>query len=98
MKTENHTPGPWRIATGDEENGYGVLGDEKPAKSTNWPGATVSDHVCIADGKANARLIAAAPDLLAALIQLLDTVSDDGTLVSDALDDARAAIAKATTG
>lgn len=56
-----HTPGPWRITDG--------------GNVCNCVGHTLHDegHVCIAfaqpvpEGEANARLIAAAPELLAAL-------------------------------
>jgi hypothetical protein len=56
MKTTEHTPGPWEIVN------QPFLGQD----------ATMVDGICLVFGKgkipdANARLIAAAPDLLAAL-------------------------------
>jgi hypothetical protein len=99
--TATHTPGPWR---------YFVEDDEGPAK---LPGTFTVDDAgldWIAQGieyEANARLIAAAPDLLAALKALDDlrrpTVQGSLGMVLMAIptthplwDDARAAIAKAT--
>lgn len=91
----NHTPGPWNRIKGDR-NVYSAAGTvcKTPAilgggsAATNW--------------EANARLIAAAPDLLEALEQLIeflepmrfDRKSDDNHAI--ALDvAARAAIARA---
>ncbi len=61
-----HTPGPWTTRHTDELNAaihadeYGVIADV---------------NLCRDDGTANARLIAAAPDLLAALEALLTKLS-----------------------
>ena len=72
MSETKHTPGPWRIV--------GEMGDS-PFISGTMPDG-VPDHICQiietpdAEDYANARLIAAAPDLLAALIEarsLLET-------------------------
>lgn len=95
-----HTPGPWRIA----EPVRGMRGPEAATGDKIIVGA---DHVIPAivyefgdTGKANARLIAAAPDLLAALELALRCLDTDGrTSASAALNAAgRAAIAKATEG
>ena len=84
-----HTPGPWvvdRDASGNgisttiESNRFWITGVIK------FPGPGFSDE-------ANARLIAAAPELLEALCLLLDRIeSPDGLPMKKA----RAAIAKAT--
>jgi hypothetical protein len=94
------TPGPWSVVPDERtynngymdlvdvqgydivaENGYSVVGSE---------GISTSD-----EDYANARLIAAAPDLLAALQTLLDAVNGHRVTVGDC-NEARAAIAKAT--
>ena len=92
-----HTPGPWHIDT--EDGGARILDDDELIIAGIY-GFSAPDR----DGQedANARLIAAAPDLLAALKGLLESIQDVeretntmyGTL-DGALADARAAIAKA---
>jgi hypothetical protein len=91
-----HTPGPWQIE-GDEKAehhwirpvagcGYGWVGDRY---------MSVSGHIDIHD----ARLIAAAPELLEALLALLpDAIGNHigGPDTQARIDAARAAIAKAT--
>lgn len=86
-----HTQGPWYIAADAEGT---MTTDSNGAQITMWPpqGGTVEQ--C-----ANARLIAAAPDLLVAL-QMVDRIwSNDQTANLDPespLAIVRAAIAKAT--
>lgn len=77
-----HTPGPWEYHGGDDYTV--ILG---PGDTTDRPLAEVNS------GSADARLIAAAPDLLAALKEVV-RLSDRKTV---AWDKAKAAIAKATT-
>ena len=78
MNTQ-HTPGPWYVA-----NGVQIRSDKhQVAKAWSFAGKT---------GEANAQLIAAAPDLLAALHGVV-RVADRAT---DEFDAARAAIFKAT--
>ena len=72
MIDTKHTPGPWEIVCGGQpgddgftimaRNGHGVLAECWP------PGVTAEERQTIL---ANARLIAAAPDLLAAAITLV---------------------------
>ncbi len=97
--TIKHTPGPWVIAdegtTGWDictvyatEVGYVEIkatkvGDEEDYKAENY---------------SNARLIAAAPDLLEALQRMLVINSLGAYAQSEAISAARAAIAKATKG
>lgn len=98
----NHTPGPWSVDVG-ESSGPGMgsdvvrvdvmKGDRRVAGVTVRPGSKALS---------NARLIAAAPDLLEALSELCDIVHgliEDGAPHVDSftLQPARAAIAKATT-
>lgn len=79
-----HTPGPWAV-----EDARRVLG------STDYGRSVMRD----AEVEANARLIAAAPDMLAALRRLLDcpALRLEGHEYEDelAIDLARHAIAKA---
>lgn len=87
--TTKHTPGPWRIARHD------TLKDVRHIDA--GPAGYERSTVAILDGPksdANAQLIAAAPELLAALIECAEQL-DAETLGGEALDNARAAIAKA---
>jgi hypothetical protein len=95
--TRKHTPGPWlineRVKTARLDNALMV----RPADHHNYEyGATA----IIATSEADARLIAAAPELLAALQQMIEVFLDtDGSFGADeteAMETARAVIAKAT--
>jgi hypothetical protein len=100
MQEKTHTPGPWYVREQDdidaEGNGYvwAVKGESHGSYIQN-PG-----H---ANSEANARLMAAAPEMLKALEELLDLTalmpnSDDAVNdpeLEPALERARAAIAKA---
>ena len=85
MKT--HTPGPWIATptTGNPSNPYTARMDIV-ATSGEWNPAFVAGDILPED----ARLIAAAPDLLSALERLAHPMADD-----DDLDYARDVIAKA---
>lgn len=100
MKTTNHTPGPWRFHLGrgasprihiQTSGGYQIVSTTE-----------VSRHAPEAiEQRANARLIAAAPDLLAALELALKCADDHGADhfgFGEYADAARAAIAKAKEG
>ena len=85
-----HTPGPWRAL------------ESKSSQHQVWKG---DDHIASAWGTdvpgdeqlANARLIAAAPELLDALKRIVSVASVELTgRRDDVLEQARAAIAKAT--
>ena len=84
-----HTPGPWIIGKQDH--------DVITVDTAN--GTAICDvYVDSDDRPANANLIAAAPDLLAALVRLERMVSKMRQTLDDidpALEPARAAIAKA---
>jgi hypothetical protein len=91
-----HTPGPWRHVDQSEMTPQEPfwIGAEHPvcgfvSHAVVRSGCTESDE--LGDLEANARLIAAAPDLLAALQGVL-RVADRAT---DEFDAARAAIARA---
>ena len=64
--TTKHTPGPWEKADGTDGITRGIRGWHGPemVNVINWNGISRSTSVT---GQANANLIAAAPDLLAAL-------------------------------
>ena len=87
-----HTPGPWTHEgqgdiTGIEDNGFG-----------RGPVDVCSVYLRAVEGRheANARLIAAAPDLLEALERLVSAARDVGHGYMDqAIDNAESAIAKA---
>lgn len=87
-----HTPGPWNIR--DEHSGlYLLFGD-----GSGFPLPTVTSRDATGkQGRANAHLMAAAPDLLVALKGLLGEIESyefDGNAAT-ACEKARAAIAKA---
>ena len=94
--TVQHTPGPWSAEIPSASNGYVWI---DPVDGCCGEIATVwNTHD---NSEANARLIAAAPDLLEALKAVVnDWVAPDDLPFEDgempALDAARAAIAKAT--
>ena len=89
-----HTPGPWYIEpTGERTcNGPTVSIDQSPLKIVARP----DWHLDHEEYMANARLIAAAPDLLEALENLLEECLGVDFQDNGAKDAARAAIAKAT--
>lgn len=89
MNTE-HTKGPWIYGADSDEvitKNAALICDIAPSRES------VSDE----EADANARLIAAAPELLAALQKLLENAGDCLEVEApSSLCDARAAIAKAT--
>lgn len=100
-----HTPGPWEVRYGcvsDADEGFGIGSKVDPAFGTVaecWPcTTTLHKRQTLA---ANARLIAAAPDLLAELrhlVRLLEPLEQSGELQVPGLatlNGARAAIAEA---
>ena len=84
MSTQ-HTPGPWRIGT-TPPNGEQTIGTQQGLM------VAVATTGANTPTEANARLIAAAPDLLEALQNLLKSSCIDGDIAIEA----KAAIAKAT--
>lgn len=94
----NHTPGPWSVV----EHDHAICVQTEAQNKTKYGasryaaigGFDRSDQAQLAEARANARLIAAAPDLLEAL-QALIHERNSIELVA-ALDMALAAIAKAT--
>ena len=97
MSTQKHTQGPWRLET-DYPKGFLILKDEPhPSHDPVWTVANV--NACMgAESKSNARLIAAAPELLAALKAMLSMFRDHEQYDDDSaqvIAEARAAISKA---
>ncbi|NHC53082.1 hypothetical protein [Pseudomonas sp. AU8050] len=106
METK-HTPGPWTLQ--GEPESIRIEGPRNRNSRSHLVlvervggrryGADFSD---LSELVANAKLIAAAPDLLEALIKLheslesLNESGDAGQMVADDVETARAAIAKAT--
>ena len=107
-----HTPGPWELSEAQYKDGFGTYRRVEQVEQFGDVVASVCirhavNHTLDACGDANARLIASAPDLLEALVELsksfVDTYFDDPRS-DDEIDahqvfwenKARAAIAKAT--
>ncbi|WP_329762617.1 hypothetical protein [Stenotrophomonas maltophilia] len=100
--SSKHTPGPWIVRFRADGSSYISMGDP-----SNGP-HKAADLFLTADGGesdlADARLIAAAPELLEALILLEREMVDSGNAGSvdygwkPAIEKTRAAIAKATDG
>lgn len=88
-----HTPGPW--VTSPEPNGKEWVVDAGP-----WGICVCAFAPGLGTAEANARLIAAAPELLEALETLLGFVENkrfpDTIYVRNAINEAEAVIAKAT--
>ena len=94
-----HTPGPWVVRTIDQslatvetQDGRYIIGNAGQLRADDWK----TGHI---ERRANARLIAAAPELLEALQKMLPELRGL-SIVSDTaaemLREAEAAIAKAT--
>lgn len=105
--SEKHTPGPWEVDwEGDAPFGLEITGSDITKKDGNqykniiavvdsqdWSETENITPLC----QANARLMAASPDLLDALTDLVGGCGKEGDLHSEAAHaKARAAIAKAT--
>ena len=90
MKT-THTPGPWLLVEQGDANEYAVLTPDKKEWVIAFrlnPGRPI-----YAQEKANAKLIAAAPDLLEALLNI---ENDDDRIPSNIWEMRNQAIKKAT--
>ena len=104
MSANKHTPGPWRFLQEECDRPYiRVRGTQLGLRykianvlTPNYDGVASREAE---ETRANARLIAAAPELLTSLQALADEAFKNmhgGR--GDLIDDARAAIAKATGG
>ena len=98
MSTAKHTAGPWHVGVAPHGDCRIYSGSESHAIArTYWPELN-GIGVCDLTGpmnRADARLIAAAPDLLASLKSVLDMVAS-GTPNLKVVIAARAVIARAT--
>ena len=71
MAESKHTPGPWLVVKCDggfrafDTDDWTIIGQNKIVPALVWGG------VAFEEGKANARLIAAAPDLYEALSEMV---------------------------
>lgn len=95
------TQGPWKIIHGGFRNddGFSIGSDNATASRVKvtaecWP-CTIVDQEHRDELLANARLIAAAPELLAACQDLLNHASVTEHMSAHSVEQARAAIAKA---
>lgn len=102
--TSKHTPGPWTLADDGTPFVYkiGERGSNVFSLSVQG-GGHPSDVASFDERVANARLIAAAPDLLDALIEIVEDLTHEDHEPGDwsqhvVVKKARAAIAKATGG
>ena len=97
--THTHTPGPWQ----NQRNHSGQVISKKTQRDFETNETKMlcfivrnEDYFPVEESDANARLIAAAPDLLAALIGMMNRYGDKSPHPTcDASISARAAIAKA---
>ena len=98
MKNRQHTPGPWYVGTEFNDQGRHIYAAQKVRHEDGdeWHPliACTDDDERLVDWQANARLIAAAPDLLNAVRFLLS--NPDNHISKADRDAAYAAIAKAT--
>lgn len=87
----NYTPGPW-IAGDDEDSDYFLVGPHDGDELVTQPIVRLHHEY-------DARLIAAAPELLEALLEIVQAADGSGWEQLDpSFRNARAAIAKATQG
>ena len=102
MTQGKHTPGPWFVPDQTYARNLTVEVDDGIACPGSGGAMSYTTDVCVLgwngtpEWDANARLIAAAPDMLEALRSVVDTCRADCPAGLPALSDARAAIAKAT--
>lgn len=108
MEQNTHTPGPWRVVNRHNAPGraYPEMGPSIQSECVGerdfvcrleWAGFIRDQHESVTE--ANAQLIAAAPDLLEALVEIMaDLDANHGriTQMHPRISAARAAIAKAT--
>lgn len=99
MSKPKHTPGPWSAEPGqslaDGSNAFDVMAPDPSEHASPGDLMVVASYLT----PANARLIAAAPDLLAALVRVTNLAVNcvpGCTLEDEAIREASAAIAKAT--
>jgi hypothetical protein len=77
MTNQKHTPGPWRICRLDNGTYSDIVGSDDVCLIGIVDGQTSAEVIWMND--ADATLCAAAPDLLALLIESDDYAAHDGT-------------------
>ena len=92
-----HTLGPWKTRNGFQDGTIEIFKPNKAIKKPFYPTEIAVVEAEDKEGKANAKLIAAAPDLLAALLAVLHWIDDncETTGFEEVEDMADAALAKA---
>lgn len=91
-----HTPGPWRVSEGRHNKNWALISAPRWEDFARVVIRMDGDEMDFATGVANARLIAAAPDLLAACKALMPEGWDEGHMDHmPGIKLARLAIAKA---
>ena len=94
-----HTPGPWWVTDSGVRDSGGYICHTKPP--THYPDQNERYAKEVAERKANARLIAAAPELLQALrraVLALAFAAESSPAMQDDYEAVSAVIAKATGG
>jgi hypothetical protein len=94
MADVKHTPGPWRVGREEKYHSFVSCRSSEDDLSDRNAGCWVAEAKG-PDHEANARLIAAAPELLEALERLVRAASMSNC-DSNRIDEARSAIAKTT--
>ena len=92
MSDTKHTQGPWRTLWGQDTMAVETA-DDRIVASADFDDD--DDGIPYDECKANANLIAAAPDLLEACEWMLEHCDQGGVVGKEPCDNARAAIAKA---
>jgi len=95
MKAEaKHTPGPWQVVPAAKAEHPWVVGDAEGGSIASCE--PMGPWMSAAEATANARLIAAAPEILAALKSLVgEWPPDEQVKLGDRIKQAQAAIFKA---
>jgi hypothetical protein len=71
-----HTPGPWKFQANGTDTAFLIEGDGLLVASMSWHSSFRERFPLRKESQANARLIAAAPELLAELCKAADTFAD----------------------
>lgn len=95
MSERKHTPGPWKLEVGDHSHRYSLVTDEDD-RTIHYKYGSGTAYDAEKD-EANARLIAASPEILGALTEIVASFGKPIPHSESApIQRARAAIAKAT--
>jgi len=73
----NHTPGPWVVVCTDENHGHIFIDQDCDRGRPDLARISPMNGAGLETNRANARLIAAAPDLLEALVQAVEQLEAD---------------------